>query len=155
MTSPQNNQAFTEGSVIEVRYLITDNSAEAFRYAEIRLISFNGETLSRLLVDERSGGLVLRLPLLPERVRENFFLNIRGYFGASYRYAEKEIGIQVNPTLAVGTAELVGIGVEIFAGSEALFRTAQEIPVGGSSRIAVYNAAGDLIASGDLIDGFR
>ncbi|MCG8590322.1 MAG: hypothetical protein MJE66_13620, partial [Proteobacteria bacterium] len=154
VASPRANQTFVEGDEISIRFLATESEAGSFRFAEVRLLNVDGVLQAALLVDERNADLTLRLPLLPARSRENFLLNVRAYYGDTLRFAERTVGLQVNPTLVVGAPALEGLGGQIFAGSLAEFTALHAVPPGGSSRIAVFDSDGALVAAGALFVRF-
>ncbi|MCG8435940.1 MAG: hypothetical protein MJA83_18120, partial [Gammaproteobacteria bacterium] len=147
LRKPTNNQAFAEGQDMAVEFSVTENTAEEFRFAEVRVFDFNRNLIASELVGNRQGKLSLRLPVLEEQ--QNMFVQVRAYYGDAYRYAEQEVGVRIFPDVSVPKLRLTGIGANIMAGSELIIGVDEEFTSGASgTSITVVDDADNLIAAG-------
>lgn len=107
---PVNNQAFTEGQELTIKYQASTNTAEVLRYVEISLFDFNNQLLARRHTANANGQLSFRLPAVIEQ--ENLNLRVRAYYGDTFRYSEQQIGVRVYPELKVPALQIAGVSPE-------------------------------------------
>src|SRR5690606_39076840 len=80
-----------------------------------------------------------------------YFLRVRGYFGSEYHYADREISLQVYPQLQVPKPVLTGVSDTVFSGSTVQYRMDANDLEQYQSRIEIWGAGGDLLASGSTL----
>ncbi|HEY9198421.1 MAG TPA: hypothetical protein VIR60_03570, partial [Gammaproteobacteria bacterium] len=146
LRQPANNQAFTEGQDLVIDYTASQNTGEPLRFTEIALLDFNRQLLERRVIATAGGRASLRLPSVSEQT--NLFVRVRGYFGDSYRYAEREVGIRVFPQLTVPNVDLTGVNHQAMAGSTLHLAIAGDLPAGVTGQIRVEDAGGALLGAG-------
>jgi len=154
ISSPTNNQSFKEGDFVRVNFATEHELADEFQYSEVSVLDFNRNVISRVLIGSSSSDLELRLPNV-EQLDTNF-IRVRSYFGDSYSFVEREVGVRIAPRLQVPTPSLLGLSGQAFVGSElnislATIADSGAFASGGfagyETRIEVYDDNGVLLAS--------
>ncbi|MCW9016923.1 MAG: IPT/TIG domain-containing protein, partial [Kangiellaceae bacterium] len=144
---PQNNQQFIEGEWLDVDYRIVDDTSDEFKYTEVALLDFNQNIISLQLVNAEEGKVSIRLSGLVEQ--DNYTVRVRGYYGDSYRYSQRTVGISVIPKNERLNIELSGVPYEVMQGSIMIpVAVVNNLPVTGSITIDVTDENGTPIVSG-------
>ncbi|MCW9000795.1 MAG: carboxypeptidase-like regulatory domain-containing protein, partial [Kangiellaceae bacterium] len=144
---PQNNQQFIEGEWLDVDYRIVDDTSDEFKYTEVALLDFNQNIISLQLVNAEEGKVSIRLSGLVEQ--DNYTVRVRGYYGDSYRYSQRTVGIRVIPKNERLNIELSGVPYEVMQGSIMIpVAVVNNLPVTGSITIDVTDENGTPIVSG-------
>ncbi|MFN2226831.1 MAG: Ig-like domain-containing protein, partial [Anaerolineae bacterium] len=144
---PASNQGFTEGDTLTVEYAITHAGAEPFDYAGIALLDFNQNVIARILSDAPGGRVALRLPAVD--AWENYYVRVRGYFGAAYDYAQQQTGIRLFPQNQLPALAIAGVGDRIIQGSDLECYIETTLTADMQTALAVYDDNDTLLASGD------
>src|SRR5690606_25931626 len=105
--SPENNQRFNSGDLVEFSYQTSSEGDNSFKYAELILQNFNEELVFNIKLAEAEGQVVFRAPVLDEQ--ENMKLVMRAYFGDQYDFTEKEVNLRVFPSTRLPIPELSGV----------------------------------------------
>ena len=146
ISKPQNNQSFIEGQELELRYRSSENTGEAYRYTQVRLLDFNRNLVQELRSGAADGSLTLRLPEVDQQT--NFFVNVRSYYGDRYRYSEREVGIRVVPKISIPTIRLDDVNRRQMPGSQLSIGLDRDIPADLSASILVYDENDQLLEAG-------
>ena len=144
---PSNNQAFTEGQTLTVRFQASSNTQETFDYATVSLLDFNHNLITRRVVAATAGDVGLVLPAVSEQ--ENVYLRVRAYYGDEYRFSEQQIGLRLFPDLHVPPLHLSGLSPRMMVGSDLNLAIDSTLPDNVTAHITVSDSSGNLLASGD------
>ncbi|WP_205895469.1 Ig-like domain-containing protein [Metapseudomonas otitidis] len=106
-----NNQVFAEGSSLSLAYQVGDVPA----WVDIELLSFNGQSVQRILDAGQQGRFSLRLPQVA--VQESYVLRARAYFPGDFHYSEQQLNLRVAPAQQLPQPQLVGLPSLLYAGS--------------------------------------
>ena len=102
---------FAEGSSLSLAYQVGDVPA----WVEIELLSFNGQSVQRILDAGQQGRFSLRLPQVA--VQESYVLRARAYFPGDFHYSEQQLNLRVAPAQQLPQPQLAGLPSLLYAGS--------------------------------------
>jgi large repetitive protein len=146
ITAPSNNDRYTEGDWLTLRYVTRHMDVAQFKHAELVVTDFNGNEQVRLLSDGLSGQLSVKLAANDQQ--ETYTLRVRAYFGEQYHFAEDAIGIKVIPQRTNLAFEIYGVGERAYADSHLVLSTKSQTSEAGTAELTVKDADGKILASG-------
>jgi hypothetical protein len=144
LSTPQNNALFTAGDEMAIRFSARDQQARAFRFAQVSLIDFNGNTVQQSRVASQDVNLTWQAPAVSQR--EVFTLRVRSYFGDSWQYKDTDIGVTVIPQRLI-SQPVLNTSPVVYSGAEISLALQEPLP-SGITRVLVRDEANNIVASG-------